>query len=378
MRLVIVSTSGLGDAFASSGTPSAMADAFQRHGHDVVRIGNVSNAGMRAVRAVYAAFGKVTKRPVIRAMNRPYAFFAGRALATALEGVAADAVIVPKGAVLASQYRGEAPMMYLSDTTFDLMDGYYTRYTGDTRWARRSANRIERQAIHRADLVNYATRWAADSALSFYGAPAEKVTAISWGANSVESSTEPDPGAVGIAPLRLLIVGKNWQRKGVDTAVAAVAVLRQRGVDATLTVVGASPPQGWTPRDGVEIQPPLDPGNPVEGERLRALFASATAFVMPTEQEAQGRVLAEAASFGLPAVATDTGGVSSIVRDGVTGRLVAPGSPPEDWADAIADLVADADAYRGYRARVRASYVDEHNWETWAEEMTRLLGDLID
>src|SRR5262249_11242392 len=55
-------------------------------------------------------------------------------------------------------------------------------------------------------------------------------------------------------------------------------------------------------------------------------------------QDALPTVLLEAAACGLPAVATRVAGVPEIIRDGVTGRVVAPGDP-EALADALESLL---------------------------------------
>lgn len=52
------------------------------------------------------------------------------------------------------------------------------------------------------------------------------------------------------------------------------------------------------------------------------LLAGCDLFALATEQEASGTVFVEAAAAGLPVVGTDVGGVSEMMRDGVTGILV--------------------------------------------------------
>lgn len=52
------------------------------------------------------------------------------------------------------------------------------------------------------------------------------------------------------------------------------------------------------------------------------LLAGSDLFALATEQEASGTVFVEAAAAGLPVVATDVGGVSEMLQDGVSGILV--------------------------------------------------------
>ncbi len=62
-------------------------------------------------------------------------------------------------------------------------------------------------------------------------------------------------------------------------------------------------------------------------ERVPALLAAASVFVLPSRREGLGSVLLQAMAAGLPVVATATGGIPEIVRDGSTGLLVPPGDP---------------------------------------------------
>ncbi len=60
-------------------------------------------------------------------------------------------------------------------------------------------------------------------------------------------------------------------------------------------------------------------------------------FVLPSRLEGLGTSLLDASLCNLPLVATDTGGVPEIVRDGETGWLV----PPRD-SDALARGIVEA------------------------------------
>jgi glycosyltransferase involved in cell wall biosynthesis len=77
------------------------------------------------------------------------------------------------------------------------------------------------------------------------------------------------------------------------------------------------------------------------GEELHRLYRSAHAFVHVSLTEGVPQVLIEALAAGLPVVATDVGGVRSLLDGGSAGLLV----PPEDPAalvDAITKITQDA------------------------------------
>lgn len=79
-----------------------------------------------------------------------------------------------------------------------------------------------------------------------------------------------------------------------------------------------------------------------------ALLAACDIFVLGSAHEGLPVAIMEAMAAGLPVVATDVGGVSQAVEDGVTGRLVPP-SDPVALADALVGLADDP----AERARMR-------------------------
>ncbi|MFJ2781706.1 MULTISPECIES: glycosyltransferase family 4 protein [unclassified Kitasatospora] len=83
------------------------------------------------------------------------------------------------------------------------------------------------------------------------------------------------------------------------------------------------------------------------------LYRAADALLLTSDSEGAPGVLIEAALAGLPAVATDVGWVRSVVRDGATGALVAPGDPVA-LAEALAKVLAGDRATLGAAARARA------------------------
>ncbi|MGW4894911.1 glycosyltransferase family 4 protein [Kitasatospora sp. NPDC004240] len=105
------------------------------------------------------------------------------------------------------------------------------------------------------------------------------------------------------------------------------------------------------------------------------LYRAADALLLTSDSEGVPGVLIEAALAGIPAVATDVGLVSSVVRDGGTGVLVAPGDPLA-LAEALAKVLAGGRATLGAAAREHAlaSYelgVVTDAWQRLFAEVTR-------
>jgi sugar transferase (PEP-CTERM/EpsH1 system associated) len=90
---------------------------------------------------------------------------------------------------------------------------------------------------------------------------------------------------------------------------------------------------------------------------VSALLAECDVFVLSSIAEGMPVTLMEAMASGLPVVATDVGGVSSVVDDGVTGTLV-PARDPRALANALESYVADESLRRGHGAAGHARAVD--------------------
>jgi D-inositol-3-phosphate glycosyltransferase len=109
-------------------------------------------------------------------------------------------------------------------------------------------------------------------------------------------------------------------------------------------------------------------------ERLRLFYAAADATVMPSYYESFGMVALEAMACGSPVVASRVGGLTTTVRDGVTGFLV-----PEGDAGALAERLAAVLADPRLRERLgreATRWAAEHRWPCVAEQVCGLYAEL--
>ncbi|MBI4673547.1 MAG: glycosyltransferase family 4 protein [Chloroflexi bacterium] len=136
--------------------------------------------------------------------------------------------------------------------------------------------------------------------------------------------------------LKILTVARLTKQKSIDTLIDALQILRGRGVDARLQIVGDGDQRAALEKKTRELK--LDGFVEFLGMRsqndLPAMYAQCDVFVLPSLREGMGLVLAEALLCGAPVIATNSGGVTDIVRDGETGLLF-----PERDANALADAL---------------------------------------
>ncbi|MGD0737249.1 MAG: glycosyltransferase [Terracidiphilus sp.] len=97
----------------------------------------------------------------------------------------------------------------------------------------------------------------------------------------------------------------------------------------------------------------------LKGEALSAAYANMDLFVFPSHTDTFGNVVLEALASGVPAIVTPDGGPPSIVRDGVTGRIV----EDEDFASAVAGVLGDPVKHEEMRVKAR-EYALTMSWDS--------------
>mgnify|MGYP005844983785 CR=1 FL=1 len=112
-------------------------------------------------------------------------------------------------------------------------------------------------------------------------------------------------------------------RLGAEKRLKDIKPMLEKMPNARLCIVGKGPQEA-------ELHEHFKGTNTVftgqmGGDDLSAAFASADAFVMPSDSETLGFVVLESMASGVPVVGADAGGIPSIIDHGDTGFLVKPG-----------------------------------------------------
>ena len=182
-----------------------------------------------------------------------------------------------------------------------------------------------------------------------------------------------------VGPMELLCVTRLVRYKRVDVAIEAVVSLRNRGVEANLTVLGDGEDRQALERFSKElgVSHVVDfmgwVDDPVQlGDHYQRAFA----LVLPSEIEGFGSVALEAMAAGTPVVRTAPPEMAELLEPG-TDVLIVPTQSGELFAEALARLHLDRDLYLriARNGQQKALSFTREAWQTsFCERARRLTG----
>lgn len=300
----------------------------------------------------------------------------GRQVMEKLKGLDVDLILATHTELLA-ECETDLPIAYWSDSNFDCMLGAYPYFQSLNPCVIRRGHDYERRALARAGLVFYACDWARDAAIKNYGIAPEKVKVIPFGANIQCDRSAADVDKLIAARPRdrcqLLFLGKVWERKGGDTAVAVAEELNRSGLPTTLTLIGSQPPEGKSLPLFVRKTGFINKSDPAGLKQFNDLIAQSHFLILPSRAEAFGIVFCEASSFGVPSLATKVGGIPTAVRDGGNGQTFPLDAPPADYAAFVRQQFAN---YASYEALARSAFREFETRLNWGVSGATAMGYL--
>lgn len=226
-----------------------------------------------------------------------------------------------------------------------------------------------------------------------YGAPLSRIAITPCGFSPDELWPVPMAEArarLGLDADRFIVLqlGRMVPRKGVDTVIQGVAMLRHRhGVDAQLLVVGGD--TSSTGDDGLELarlrSVAADLGIAAHvrftGQQPRAVlrdyYSAANVFASTPWYEPFGITPVEAMACARPVIGAEVGGIKSTVNDSVTGFLI-PSRDPAALADRLARLHRHPDLARAMGEAGRRRACEHYTWRHVAMQLAAIYADVLD
>lgn len=188
----------------------------------------------------------------------------------------------------------------------------------------------------------------------------------------------------------LLFVGRIEPLKGIDTLIEAVGILHKEGVldrhPFCLAVIGGDPQSSreqmsaemerlHAMRESLEILDLITFLGKRDQDTLPYYYSAAEAVVVPSHYESFGLVALEAMACGTPVVASETGGLAFLVRDGETGFHV-PAADPEALAEKLRLIIQD-DELRAQLGQQAMEYAQAYSWSMVVEQVIDLYRSML-
>lgn len=169
---------------------------------------------------------------------------------------------------------------------------------------------------------------------------------------------------------QLLSVGRLVERKGVDMVLQALPQVLKRFPDLRYYIVGEG---GYHQNlqhlvESLGLQNHVSFIHAASSQDLADMYARSDIFLMPArtvnemDVEGFGIVFLEAALFGVPSIAGDSGGQPEAVIHGKTGLIVNPRNPSA-VAEAIISLLENTQLRRRLGAQARERVQSEFTWD---------------
>lgn len=229
--------------------------------------------------------------------------------------------------------------------------------------------------------------------IELYDAPREKIVIIPPGVDTNVFHPIPSQRARELIERydekTVLFVGRIDPVKGIDTWFRAMKLVVERDPalrqHLCVCLIGGDLDDDMDPDSElarlVELKEELGIGDIVTflGSRAQAAlpfyYSAAAAVVMPSRYESFGLAALEAMACGTPVVASDVGGLSFLISDGVTGFLVPEGNA-ELFAEKILLLLRNP-KLRNEMGKRGAAEAQEYAWPNIAERMVELYETII-
>lgn len=372
-RLGFVSYSNPNDKKASSGTVYMIAKSLLRMGVDLEWIPVKTSFLNKLYRKACGLLNLVSSKKI----SSTHSIWGAKLFSASVDWKKADKcdiLFFPFSSSALFNMKSQKPSIYLSDASFKIMVGFYMNNLSNKSIA--EGNIVEQRAMDASSRIIMSSDWAANSAITDYMQPQEKVSVIEFGPNIDDESVKPKRFFYNNT-LYLLFLGVDWIRKGGAKAVEAAIWLNHNGINTKLRIVGISElDDKYKDLPMVEYFGFLNKNKPDEYQKLVEIIDQSHALILPTMAECSAIAFCEASYFGLPVFSHITGGVRNYISDGRNGYLLPLDSTGEDFGMIIKECLESGELERMSRTCVDV-YKEKLNWGVWQEKVERIINELI-
>ena len=231
----------------------------------------------------------------------------------------------------------------------------------------------EKRIFNNAKKIITFSNWSKNDLINNYNIQSEKIFFFPMPAAIPKSEIKNIDKNLSNSPIKLLLVAREYHRKGVDVAIQVVESLNSLGYDSTLEICGL---QGKG-NDKIRY---VGPYNKSINSQLRDYtnhYKQAHILIHPARFEAAGITPSEAAAFGVPTITNSAGGLGTTVKDKISGYVLKKDSNYNDYVKKIIHLYNNPDIYKKLCQTTLDRYNKELTWESQRQFIKTIFGNAI-
>ncbi|MGF1567413.1 MAG: glycosyltransferase family 4 protein [Nodosilinea sp.] len=294
----------------------------------------------------------------------------------------AELLLCPENAIPLASIHTPLPTVLWTDALLGSLVDFYPYLTNLCRETQHNLHRMEQSALDRCDRVILSSEWAAQSAVALYNLPRSKVRIIPRGASRARDFSQAELETIvqqrPATPCRLLLVGVQWERKGGPLALEVAQTLNQWGLETELWVVGCQPQVSGVLPKFVKPYGFIDRSTAAGEAQFDQLLTQAHFLILPTQADTFGIAISEASAAGVPGVASNVGGIATVLQAEVNGKAFPLDATAADYSQFILGYMQDYPRYRRLALSAWQRFNTHLSWEaaqrTAMGYLTELLG----
>jgi len=231
-----------------------------------------------------------------------------------------------------------------------------------------------RHYLRKYDRFTTSSEYLKGSLMKLYPNASKKISVVPFGVDIPAGEKKHIDSKI----IRLAFIKKLMKIYGPYILIEAMALLKESNLDIRLDIYGDGPEELELKQKVVDLK--LDRAIKFMGwlnsNKIPQIYLDYDIMVMPSLSESFGVAAVEASSIGLPIVASDVGGISEVVKDGITGILVPPGKS-EKLAESIMKLALDVELRRRMGLAGKKYVAENFEWDNCLDKMIAIYKDLI-
>ncbi|PCJ67574.1 MAG: hypothetical protein COA58_00115 [Bacteroidetes bacterium] len=345
MKILLASILPIDDLASWSGTCNAIFQQLSKKHEVQICYSNYAHKAQKQLAKYSYLYNKITGKRLNVYFSKSVSKIYGTALQQSEDTFRPDLILCLGSGTELFDYSPKTKSYLVADACFNLLKDNYSAYSKLTHKAIEESKEVEQVSIVKFDRVFATSQWAKDGFLKNH--PSIRCATINLGSNLRESKFTELVIPTKKQELKLLSIGTDYKRKGIDKTEALT-----RNLGCTIDIIG--------------IEKKLDKTKSDHLKELVSYYQNAHFFVLFPKADCTPIVINEANSFGLPVITFDVGGIGSMIANGQNGYLV---KDIDEAQTIIEQMVANPEEYSALRKSTYDYYTQNLSYSIFEQKL---------